>query len=92
MRRTDWSTWHDGYDDPGSWMARRLEVVRERIRVPVICDWFGGQGFELRWLSEPGPYFGVGVHRFTGVPRPLESGARMFDFVGYDVLGAPEPD
>lgn len=55
-------------------------------RVPMICDWFGEQGFELRWLSKPGAGFGVGVHRFTGTPRPLRIGTRLFEFVGYDVL------
>jgi hypothetical protein len=54
--------------------------------VPEICSWFRGHGFELRWLSEPGAGFGVGVHRFTGVPRPLPRGERMFSFVGYDTL------
>ena len=28
----DWRTWHDDYDLPGSWQARRLRVVQERIR------------------------------------------------------------
>ncbi|MGW4803436.1 class I SAM-dependent methyltransferase [Kitasatospora sp. NPDC004272] len=28
----DWNAWHDGYDDPGSWQARRLEAVRGRLR------------------------------------------------------------
>ncbi|MEV5259875.1 class I SAM-dependent methyltransferase [Streptomyces anulatus] len=55
-------------------------------RVPTICDWFGEQGFELQWLSEPGVGYGVGVHRFTGTPRPLHTGTRLFEFVGYDVL------
>lgn len=55
-------------------------------RVPMICDWFGGQGFELQWLSEPGAGYGVGVHRFTGTPQPLRTGTRLFEFVGYDVL------
>jgi hypothetical protein len=49
--------------------------------VPRICDWFAEQGFEQRWLSGPGEGFGLGVHRFTGRPRPLEPRARMFTFV-----------
>ena len=28
----DWKRWHDGYDDPGSVLARRLQTVRARIR------------------------------------------------------------
>ena len=54
--------------------------------VPLVCDWFEGQGFERRWLSAPDAGFGVGVHRFVGRPRPLTAGARMFTFVGYDAL------
>lgn len=55
-------------------------------RVPRICDWFRERGFDLLWLSEPDAGFGVGAHRFTGTPRPLEPNTRMFSFVGYDVL------
>ncbi|MEU8381171.1 class I SAM-dependent methyltransferase [Streptosporangium sp. NPDC048865] len=57
-------------------------------RIPMICDRFEERGFERRWVSEPDVGFGVGVHRFTGRPEPLVPGARMFTFVGYDVLGA----
>lgn len=53
--------------------------------VPRICDWFETRGFQRQWLSEPEVRWGVGVHRFTGEPRPLARGARMFTFVGYDV-------
>ncbi|MFE3447386.1 class I SAM-dependent methyltransferase [Nonomuraea sp. NPDC059194] len=28
----DWQAWHDAYDRPGSTLARRLQVVQERIR------------------------------------------------------------
>ena len=45
-----------------------------------------GSWIERRWLSEPDAGFGVGVHRFTGEPRSLELGVRLFDFVGYDEL------
>jgi hypothetical protein len=55
-------------------------------RVPLICDWFSERGFDLQWLSEPDAGFGVGVHRFTGVSRPLTPGVRMFSFVGYDEI------
>ena len=60
--------------------------------VPSVCDWFEALGFERRWLSDPAADFGVGVHRFTGQPRPLVAGARMFTFVGYDRLGADNGD
>jgi SAM-dependent methyltransferase len=58
----------------------------EPDRVPLICEWFEAQGFELRWLSAPDASFGVGVHRFVGAPQPLRRSTRLFEFVGYDVL------
>ncbi|MGI5283686.1 class I SAM-dependent methyltransferase [Nonomuraea polychroma] len=48
--------------------------------VPVICGWFEELGFEREWVSDPDAGFGVGVHRFTGEPRPLAVGERMFSF------------
>jgi hypothetical protein len=54
--------------------------------VPRICDWLEERGFERRWLSAPDAGYGVGVHRFTGQPRPLDPDGRMFTFVGYDEL------
>ena len=55
-------------------------------RVPLICEWFEDRGFDRRWLSDPDAGFGVGAHRFRGEPRPLAAGARMFTFVGYEVI------
>ncbi|GAA3776145.1 hypothetical protein GCM10022225_75200 [Plantactinospora mayteni] len=55
---------------------------REPDLVPRICEWFAAEGFELGWLSAPEAGFGVGAHRFTGTPRPLDRGGRMFTFVG----------
>jgi hypothetical protein len=49
--------------------------------VPDICRWFADRSFALSWLSPPDAGFGVGVHRFTGNPRSLIGGARMFTFV-----------
>lgn len=49
--------------------------------VPSICDWFEAGGFERVWLSDENAGFGVGVHRFTGVPEPLVKGQRLFSFV-----------
>jgi len=54
--------------------------------VPQICGLFEASGFDRQWLSDPREDFGVGVHRFAGIPRPLIAGLRMFTFVGYDVL------
>ena len=54
---------------------------REPDLVPQICEWFAGQGFSLRYMSDAGLKLGVGVHRFAGQPRPLRAGSRMFSFV-----------
>jgi hypothetical protein len=59
-------------------------------KVPSICDWFREHDFDLQWLSEPDAGFGVGVHRYTGVSRPLTPGVRMFSFIGYDELKKAE--
>ncbi|QSB13243.1 class I SAM-dependent methyltransferase family protein [Natronosporangium hydrolyticum] len=49
--------------------------------VPQICDWLGERSFEQRWLSAPDAGYGVGVHRFTGEPRPLVAGEQLFTFI-----------
>jgi hypothetical protein len=54
--------------------------------IPRICEWFEECGFERRWLSDPSAGFGVGVHRFTGTPKSLVTGERLFRFVGYKAL------
>ena len=63
---------------------------REPDLVPVICEWFAEEGFEPVAVGSPADGVGVGAHRFTGTPRPLVPGARMFTFVGYDVLERTE--
>jgi hypothetical protein len=55
--------------------------------VPQICQWFADAGFDLVDVTEPDLGFGVGVHRFTGTPLPLEPDAHLFTFsrMGEDV-------
>lgn len=48
--------------------------------VPSICELFEAHGFERVWVSDPDAGFGVGVHRFTGVPDPLVTGESLFSF------------
>ncbi|GAB3330545.1 hypothetical protein GCM10027452_03690 [Micromonospora halotolerans] len=57
--------------------------------VPAICDWFAEEGFTPVAVTSPADRVGVGVHRFNGRPRPLERGAAMFEFIGYDRLTHP---
>jgi precorrin-6B methylase 2 len=54
--------------------------------VPQVCAWLEERGFERLWVSDPSIPQSVGAHRFTGEPRQLPTGTRMFDFIGYDVL------
>jgi SAM-dependent methyltransferase len=48
--------------------------------VPRICDWFVDAGFAQIWVSAKDDGYGVGVHRHTGAPPPLERGVRLFSF------------
>ncbi|MCX4851653.1 class I SAM-dependent methyltransferase [Streptomyces sp. NBC_00893] len=52
----DWRTWHDQYDRPGSWMARRLQAVQTQIRAALdgspsgplrVVSLCAGQGRDL---------------------------------------------
>ncbi|MFF4254068.1 methyltransferase domain-containing protein [Streptomyces sp. NPDC001663] len=54
--------------------------------VPQVCAWLEERGFERLWVSDPGLVQAVGAHRYTGEPRQLPLGERMFDFIGYDTL------
>lgn len=49
--------------------------------VPTICEWFEARGFERVWVSDPEADFGVGAHRFIGVPEPLVTCQSLFSFV-----------
>ncbi|MFD2764520.1 class I SAM-dependent methyltransferase [Micromonospora eburnea] len=62
---------------------------REPDLVPTICEWFAEEGFTPVAVSSPADGVGVGVHRFTGTPRPLPPGVTMFEFVGGRRLARP---
>lgn len=50
----------------------------------LIRGWFSEREFEEVVFHAPADAdvrFRVGVHRFAGVPRPLERGVRLFEFV-----------
>jgi hypothetical protein len=44
-RVKDWLAWHEGYDDPSSSLARRLQVVRRRLG--AVLDTAAGKGPQL---------------------------------------------
>jgi len=67
------------------WTRHRLEPDL----VPTLCNWFAEDGFTLEFVTPPGQT-AVGVHRYTGQPRRLVPGARMFTFVGRRVLAERE--
>ncbi len=55
---------------------------------PQIRQWFSDAGFEVQAVDhEADSFFGVGVSRFRGHPRPFVPGKRLFTFVGFDNLG-----
>lgn len=61
---------------------------RDAELLPRIDGWFQQAGFERLALEvgAGGRHFGVGVHRLTGPPAPLEAGVRLFTF-----LDDPDP-
>jgi hypothetical protein len=52
-----------------------------------IASVFEESGFERLFLTEPGPRYGVGAHRYTGPAEPVPDGT-IFTFVGRDELKA----
>jgi hypothetical protein len=50
--------------------------------VPAIQGWFAASGFTPVSMTDKAAGYGVGVHRFTGTPRELAAGERLFTFVG----------
>jgi hypothetical protein len=66
---TDWRAWHSYYDDPDSSLARRLEIVTQRvsealesvscddtIRVLSLCSGDGRDLLPVLASRQPGPY------------------------------------
>jgi hypothetical protein len=62
-----------------------------RDLVPQVCAWFEERGFTRQWVSDSQYAHCCGAHLFTGTPSPLDAGAVMFTFVGYDRLAGPAP-
>jgi hypothetical protein len=53
--------------------------------VPSIRETFKRCGFDELAFAEAPP-FGVGVNQLLVAPQPLQPGARLFDFIGYEAL------
>jgi hypothetical protein len=58
-----------------------------RDAVEWVASVFEEVGFERVYMSAPGPWYGVGAHRYAGPARPRPEG-RMFTFVGRAELKA----
>jgi hypothetical protein len=74
----------------GQLCAPHATVIWTRHRrapdmVPQIREAFERSGFEETAFDDAPP-FGVGVNRLVANPRPLRSGVKMFDFIGYEAL------
>ncbi|GAA1162140.1 hypothetical protein GCM10009630_70530 [Kribbella jejuensis] len=57
--------------------------------VPSICEWFEAREFDRVWLSGKDAGFGVGVHRFRGLPQPLVKGQTLFSFRAGRSMSSP---
>jgi hypothetical protein len=88
----DWAAWHDGYDDPESWLHQRLAVVRRRvaqaldeqpagqIRVISAC---AGQGRDLLGVLPDHPRRADVVARLVELdPRNVERAREAVDSAG----------
>jgi hypothetical protein len=60
---------------------------REPDMTVKIREWLADLDFEeLLFTSAEESMFGVGAHRFRGVPQPFRPHVRLFEFLGYDTL------
>lgn len=97
----DWRTWHDEYDRPDSWLARRLRVVQERIRVVLdrgpsgplrVVSLCAGQGRDLLGVLADHPRRGDVVARLVELdPRNAavaRDGVRAAGLAGVEVVTA----
>jgi hypothetical protein len=80
----DWQAWHEPYDDPGSYLSRRLACVQQRLRDAIeacgpgpirILSLCAGQGRDV-----------LGV--LAGHPRADDISARLVELDGASVARA----
>lgn len=77
-------------DQLGQLCAPQATVIWTRHRrapdlVPRIRETFEHAGFGEVAFADAPP-FGVGVNRLRVAPRPLQSGVKLFEFIGYEAL------
>jgi SAM-dependent methyltransferase len=97
----DWRDWHDEYDLPDSWMARRLRVVRQQIRTVLddspagslrVISLCAGQGRDLLGVLADHPRRDDGLARMVELdPRNTaiaEGAARAAGLARVEVVTA----
>jgi predicted RNA methylase len=86
VTRTDWAAWHRDYDDPGSLLSLRLELVRGHLRAELerlpagetrLISLCAGQGRDV-----------IGV--LTGHPRRDDMRVRLIELDERNVAAARE--
>lgn len=53
---------------------------RDPDMVPTICEWLADADFDRLFVTDKDEGYGVGAHRYSGVPVALPPGERMFTF------------
>jgi hypothetical protein len=59
---------------------------------PALLEEFEQAGFEALGTAGGATMFGVGMHRFTGLPSDFRPHLRLFTFVGFDTLADACPE
>ncbi|MEX1254873.1 MAG: SAM-dependent methyltransferase [Dehalococcoidia bacterium] len=73
-QKADWTHWHRAYDDPSSYLARRLEVVQEQLRLAI-----DGKAGRLRMVSMCAGQARDVVGALAGHARSVEIEARLVE-------------
>jgi hypothetical protein len=90
----DWYAWHDRYDDPRTGLARRLALVRDRVRAALdeappgplrVISLCAGQGTDLIGPLSRHPRRGDVTARLVELdPRNTAAARRLADEAGLD--------
>jgi hypothetical protein len=91
----DWRSWHDDYDRPGSWLARRLRVVQQQIRIALddsppgplrVISLCAGQGRDLLEVLADHPRRADVTARLVELDEQNATAARAAGLSGVDVV------